>query len=387
MTAMSGNDTGRPGFRAGHGRAEQWQDAVEAALRQMGDPPAGANLGFVYMTDWLAPAGRAILTYLQQATGVEDWVGSVGIGILAAGVEYFDEPAVVVMLASLPEGEFQLFSPKNPLPVAGSLTPAGNDAAHLALVHADAHTDDLSGHLTTLSAGLSSGYLVGGVTSSRTRSLHFSRMGFEDGLSGVVFSSGITVAVRLTQGCSPLRHGPGQTPVRHRVTAAEGNVIISLDGRPALDVLCEDLGTTVEEADLHEIAHSIHVGLPVRGSDTGDYLVRNLLGLDATRKRLAIGDYVETDQSILFCRRDVQTAHEDLLRMLDHIQSGLAGPPRGGLYFSCLGRGERLFGRRSAELSIISERLGDVPLAGFFCNGEIAHDRLYGYTGVLLLFT
>ncbi|HET7688665.1 MAG TPA: FIST C-terminal domain-containing protein, partial [Candidatus Macondimonas sp.] len=298
-----------------------------------------------------------------------------------------DEPAVVVMLASLPEGEFQLFSPKSPLPVAGSLTPEGHEAAHLALVHADAHTDDLSGQLTTLSAGLSSGYLVGGVTSSRTRSLHFARAGFEDGLSGVVFSSGITVAVRLTQGCSPLRHGPSRAPVRHRVTAAEGNVIISLDGRPALEVLCEDIGTTVEEADLREIAHSIHVGLPVRGSDTGDYLVRNLLGLDVTRKRLAIGDYVEIEQSILFCRRDVQTAHEDLLRMLDHIQSGLAGPPRGGLYFSCLGRGERLFGRRSAELSIISERLRDVPLAGFFCNGEIAHDRLYGYTGVLVLFT
>jgi len=172
MTAMSGDDTGLPSFRAGHGRAEQWQDAVEAALRQMGDPPAGANLGFVYMTDWLAPAGRAILAYLQQVTGVEDWVGSVGIGILAAGVEYFDEPAVVVMLASLPEGEFHLFSPKSPLPVAGSLTPEGHEAAHLALVHADAHTDDLSGQLTTLSAGLSSGYLVGGVTSSRTRSLH-----------------------------------------------------------------------------------------------------------------------------------------------------------------------------------------------------------------------
>jgi small ligand-binding sensory domain FIST len=72
--------------------------------------------------------------------------------------------------------------------------------------------------------------------------------------------------------------------------------------------------------------------------------------------------------------------------MLDEIRAGLAGPPRGGLYFSCLGRGERLFGRRSAELTIIQERLGDVPLAGFFCNGEIAHDRLYGYTGVLLLF-
>ena len=30
--------------------------------------------------------------------------------------------------------------------------------------------------------------------------------------------------------------------------------------------------------------------------------------------------------------------------------------------------------------------LGDVPIAGFFCNGEISHNRLYGYTGVLTLF-
>ena len=60
--------------------------------------------------------------------------------------------------------------------------------------------------------------------------------------------------------------------------------------------------------------------------------------------------------------------------------------PRGALYYSCLGRGEHMFGRRGAEMEIIREALGDVPLAGFFCNGEISHDRLYGYTGVLTLF-
>jgi small ligand-binding sensory domain FIST len=72
--------------------------------------------------------------------------------------------------------------------------------------------------------------------------------------------------------------------------------------------------------------------------------------------------------------------------MLDAISADLDGPPQGGLYFSCLGRGEHMFGRRSAELEIIRDRLGEFPLAGFFCNGEISHDRLYGYTGVLTLF-
>ena len=36
---------------------------------------------------------------------------------------------------------------------------------------------------------------------------------------------------------------------------------------------------------------------------------------------------------------------------------------------------------------LIRETLGDFPLIGFFANGEISRDRLYGHTGVLTLFT
>ena len=88
----------------------------------------------------------------------------------------------------------------------------------------------------------------------------------------------------------------------------------------------------------------------------------------------------------MFCRRDRGTASDDLERMLDSIKSGLYRQPRGGVYFSCLGRGASLFGENSDELRIIRDQLGEVPLVGFFCNGEISHNRLYGYTGVLTLF-
>jgi small ligand-binding sensory domain FIST len=75
-----------------------------------------------------------------------------------------------------------------------------------------------------------------------------------------------------------------------------------------------------------------------------------------------------------------------MTRMLDSIQEGLYAPPRGAVYYSCLGRGPSLFGADSEELEMIRSALGDVPLVGFFCNGEISHNRLYGYTGVLTLF-
>ena len=104
--------------------------------------------------------------------------------------------------------------------------------------------------------------------------------------------------------------------------------------------------------------------------------------------RLAVdrGEPVAPGRSIVFCRRDRGTASDDLDRMLTSIRSGLYREPKGGVYFSCLGRGASLFGENSEELRIIRDRLGEVPLVGFFCNGEISHNRLYGYTGVLTLF-
>jgi len=114
--------------------------------------------------------------------------------------------------------------------------------------------------------------------------------------------------------------------------------------------------------------------------------VRNLLGLDARGKMVAVADIVQPGSDILFCRRDRGTASDDLVRMLESIRTGMYRRPRGALYFSCLGRGASLFGEDSEELRMIADGLGEVPLVGFFGNGEISHNRLYGYTGVLTLF-
>jgi small ligand-binding sensory domain FIST len=89
----------------------------------------------------------------------------------------------------------------------------------------------------------------------------------------------------------------------------------------------------------------------------------------------------------MFCRRDTASATADMARMLESMKKGLYTKPRGGVYYSCLGRGPNLFGPDSEELKMIKDAFGDFPLVGFFCNGEISHNRLYGYTGVLTLFT
>jgi small ligand-binding sensory domain FIST len=134
------------------------------------------------------------------------------------------------------------------------------------------------------------------------------------------------------------------------------------------------------------VAGYIFAALPIPGSDTGDYLVRNLIGIDPQEKLLAIGDDLEEDAQLMFCRRDRAAAREDMERMLDDLGKRTKGNIRGGVYYSCLGRGRNQFGEDSEELQLISDRLGDFPLVGFFANGEISHNRLYGYTGVLTLF-
>jgi small ligand-binding sensory domain FIST len=101
---------------------------------------------------------------------------------------------------------------------------------------------------------------------------------------------------------------------------------------------------------------------------------------------LAVGHMVAAGDAIQFCRRDHKAAVKDLERMLADVKRRTEGPPRAGLYYACVARGPNLFGGESEELRLIRDELGEFPLVGFFANGEISHDRLYGYTGVLALF-
>lgn len=370
-------------FRYAHASGATWRECVETCVTRLGRAESG--LGFLYFTDALVPHAEKIVTELRERTGIVDWVGTVGVGILATGTEYLDEPALALMVTDLREGQYHVFSGR-------SRAPSAPGAAHFAVVHADPHTPDVPALIADMSSKVESGYLVGGLSSSRSRTVQVAKDVISGGLSGVLLSTGVGVSTRLTQGCSPLEAKTAAGgPARHRVTECVSNVLVTLDGRPALDVFREDIGDLLAR-DLERAARFIHVGLSVPGSGQadrragGDYLVRNLVAIDPHKKLIAVGDSVERNSEILFCKRDRTSAREDLSRMLKEIRAEMSAPPSGALYFSCVGRGEHMFGRRGAELEQVQEALGEVPLVGFFCSGEISHDRLYGYTGVLTVF-
>jgi small ligand-binding sensory domain FIST len=366
-----------PDFRYGHAAAQNWKEAAEACLAQLGE--GAASLGFLYVTDLLSDHLGDILALFRGKTAVPHWVGTVGLGICASGREYLDEPAIAAMVGDFEPDSFRVFSGiASVADVDNVALKCGGATPNFAIVHADPYNRHVADLVNKLAGKVESGFLVGGLTSSRRDNLQVADGVVDGGLSGVSFADSVTVATRLTQGCSPI--GPKRV-----ITTCQQNVIISLDGRPALDVFKEDIGEAGAR-DLNRLGGHIFAGLPIAGSDTGDYLVRNLVGIDPANKLVAIGEMVQPGSSVMFCRRDAKTANEDMTRMLESIRKGLYSRPRGGIYYSCLGRGASLFGPNSEELRMVRDRLGDFPLVGFFCNGEISHNRLYGYTGVLTLF-
>jgi len=353
--------------------------AAAECLEQLGTPEARHNLGFLYVTDVYASRIQDILELLRMRTGVEHWVGTVGIGVLATGVEYTDEGAMVVMLGAFEDGSFRVLTQlRGPADVARDPLTVGGAPGGFAVVHGDPRNAHLGAMVAELSSRLDSGFVVGGLSSSRSALPQIADGIGDGGLSGVLFTDSVVVSTRLTQGCTPL----GEV---HTVTQSRSNVLIEIDGRPALDVLREDAALR-SDGELDGIGGHLFAALPVSRDDAADYTVRNLVGLDAERGLVAVADLVRPGSPLMFCRRDHRSALEDMARMLDSIRSGLFCRPRGALYFSCLGRGRSLFGTPSREVGMIREALGDIPLAGVACNGEISHNRLYGYTGVLTLF-
>jgi len=366
-----------PSFRFGHATGKDWQETARLCLARLSGPPA--SLGFLYVTDLLADHVGEILDFFRQRTGVPHWVGTVGIGICASAREYLDEPAMAVMLGEFAPDSFRVFSGVKSGDDLGLMRlKCGARAANFAIVHADPQNSEVPDLIAGIAGKVESGFLVGGLSSSRRQNLQIADKITDGGISGVLFSDEVTVATRLTQGCSPI--GPKRV-----ITQAQRNIIITIDERPALEVLKEDIGDKLAR-DLNRLGGLIFVGLPIAGTDTGDYLVRNLVGIDPARGLVAIGEVVETGMPLMFCRRDTASATEDMKRMLDSMKKGLYTRPRGGVYYSCLGRGANLFGPDSEELKMIEAAFGEFPLVGFFCNGEISHNRLYGYTGVLTLF-
>src|SRR4051794_9977156 len=246
-----------------------------------------ATLGVLYVSE---PAGAALaqlVRELTEATGTAAWVGGVGLGVCALGNEVHDRPAAALLLADFPPAGSRVFGATDEPAADLPRTHSGwieTVAPTLALVHGDPRCPNIL-RATVDAAAASGAFLVGGLMSHQLpQPLLAGKIGAgqdEDvppgpfgaaGLSGLLLAPEIAVATGLTQGCVPIG------PVR-RIDEARDNVVMTIDGRPALAAFQDDIGPELAR-DPRRLGGVIFAGLPVPGSDTGDYLVRNLMAID-----------------------------------------------------------------------------------------------------------
>jgi small ligand-binding sensory domain FIST len=380
-------------LRAGVGLSaerDSTRAAVEAAtiaLRSAGAPRADACL--VFATTAHGPGWGAVLRAVAETCGTRDLAGCSAAGVLAGEEEIERGPGVAVLaLAGVPPvRRFMVPVSRGRADdaaeaVAGTVADAAVAGA-LVLLFADCHHLAAEPFFAALAARVP-GLRVAGGAASEDGSVGEVAVFAGDtaaaaAVSGLVFGPDVQATIGVAQA---LR----RVGAVHRVTEAEGHLVVSLDGRPALDAF----RAIVPEPLLADPRRALAVVLA--GVVTGEdgFVARHLVGFDAERGALALAAPVSAGDRVFFGVRDAHGAREELDRVArEQALAWGAQPPAGGLYVSCIGRGQRFFGVHGLETAYLRQHLGALPVVGFASGAEFAPGggivRVHQYTGVLTL--
>lgn len=307
-------------------------------------------------------------------------------GVIGGGVEVEDQPALSLTAAVLPGVELHPFHLDGTPETWRERIALSGERAPAFLLLADPFlcpVDDTVCWLDTVYPGcIKAGGLASGGLQPGSTALFAGDSLMRAGAVGVAMHGNIEVDTIVAQGCRPIG-----TPMF--VTRAEDDVILELDGKPALQAV-ETTYAQLAPADQQLFRDSLFLGLVAdrtrQSYGRGDFLVRNVLGIDPDLGALGVDAEVEDNQVVQFHLRDAETSAADLAEMLERY----TGPaPAGALLFSCLGRGQGLYGYPNHDSDAFRRRFGDVALGGFFGHGEIGpvggRAYVHGYTSAFAL--
>jgi small ligand-binding sensory domain FIST len=340
---------------------------------------------------------RAHRAVLDRFAGAKV-IGCSAAGVIGAGREAEDTPAIALTAAVLPDVELQPFHldpDETPPPDASDevwrhCLGLPRDAEPTLVLLPDPHTCRVSNLIAGLDTAFPGAVKIGGLASGAMSpgqtALYAGDEAYGTGVVGLALWGNLECDTIVAQGCRPVG-------VPMFVTRAEGNVIHELDGRRPAELL-QELYDHLPEADQQLMRLSLFIGVVMsEGQEVyrqGDFLVRNIVGLDGQTGAIAVGAHVQPNLVVQFHLRDAATSAADLEALLQRYVADERHRPAGALMFSCVGRGEGLYGQPNHDTSLFHRIVGPVPLGGFFCSGEIGpvHGRthLHGYTSSLGLF-
>jgi small ligand-binding sensory domain FIST len=373
-------------------------DVVQRAVSSLTAP---ADLGLVFISSAFGSEYSRLLPLLAEKLSVPVMIGCSGGGVIGTTTEgqtqeIESDAALSLTLAYLPGVHLQVFHVlSEELPDLDS-----SPDAWINLIGVDPSANpqfillssSFSSGINELLQGLDFAYpgsvILGGQASAGGRggkiALFCNDRLYREGTVGLALTGNIVLETIVAQGCRPIGK-----PLQ--VTKAERNIILELDEQAPL-VLLRDLINSLSEKERTLAQHSLFVGVAMDefklALQQGDFLIRSILGVDPAGGAIAIGDLVRPGQRLQFHLRDAEASAEDLEFLLERYQNqdNTTSSAVAALMFSCVGRGEGLYGKPNFDSALFKSYFQDLPIGGFFCGGEIGpvggRTFLHGYTSV-----
>jgi small ligand-binding sensory domain FIST len=357
------------------------------------------TLVLAFLTPHFADFYGRLHEVLEKLLGPETLLSCSAGGVIGGGEEVEGLPAVTLTAARLPDVVLRPFHLDGPLPDLDGppdswerLVGVKRTDVPQFVVLADPFTARPEALLAGLDYAFPNSVKIGGLASGATspglNTLFLDGEVHTSGVVGVALSGNVVVDTVVAQGCKPV----GELM---RVTSCEANILYELDERSAFSAL-QELFAGLDERDRRLVRTSLFLGVAMdefkEEPGVGDFLIRNLIGIDPKSGAVAVGEYLQEGMRVRFHIRDADASAEDLHAMLAGYESTLSQKDAvsGALLFSCLGRGEHLYKKPNFDIGVFKQYLEEVPVGGFFCNGEIGPvggaTFLHGYTSSFGLF-
>jgi small ligand-binding sensory domain FIST len=368
------------------------EETCGQVLAKLTGPP---NLVFVFVSADRATQCASLAHSLADRLGTERIFGCTAESLASTAMEVEGETALSLWAASLPAASITPFHLKfERSPEGGLITGWPDDYStkwpsdSVLFCLGDPFSFPADSMLERLNEDRPGVAVIGGMASGAAtpgeNRLILGREVYDEG-AVVALVSGVRIRSLISQGCRPI----GKPMV---ITKAQQNVIYELGGRPAL-VQIKEIFDTLPGREQALVQRALHVGRVVSEYrdrfESGDFLVRNVIGIDPKVGAIAVGDYLRVGQTVQFHIRDALTATEDLKQCLAAAKPAGA-QPAGALLFTCNGRGMNLFGEPHHDAGLVNATWNNLPLAGFFAAGEIGpvsgQNFVHGFTASLALF-
>ncbi len=374
--------------------AQAVQAVCSAALDQLGDTP---DLAVLFLSADYGPRCQAIAGEVCDCLGTDRLIGCTAESIAGMACEVEGRSGLSLWLARMPDTDvlpmhltFDRTSDGHAIlgwpdslgqhwPASASLIVLGEPFSFPADVLLEHMNEDRPG------VNIIGGMASAGAAPGENR-LVIGRRTPDNGAVAVLLSGSVNVRPIVSQGCRPI----GEHFV---ITKAERNVVYELGGKPAA-VQLHNVLMALPTHEQEMVRNGLHLGRVVSEYrdrfEHGDFLIRNVMGIERESGALVIGDYVRVGQTVKFHIRDAQTADADLQQMLAGARDDSTGEACGALLFTCNGRGTRLFPEPHHDATAIRDALGEIPLAGFFAAGELGpvsgQNFMHGFTASIALF-